>query len=281
MNKVNLGLIAASLLVLVLLSGNGFQEAGEKPLQPDDNQGISLYYIANAGVLIKAGAKQVLIDGLHQPYRPAYRSTPPALKNDIYAGKEPFNSIDLVLVSHIHRDHFDPADVAGLLKAQPEALLFSSQQVIDSIQVQGVAPNSQLQSIVYQDGNYVTTTRKDITVRAGKVAHGSERFRWIQNLGHIVEIDGIRFLHVGDPGFGREDIEQLVANTRIDVALLPGWFLSEPGGRAVIDEIIKPKHLAFLHVSPGDEQHLRQLAEIHYPGARVLSEPLEEITYEK
>ncbi len=282
MNKVNLGHIVACVFMLVLITGHGFQHKNKTPLSSPDSNYVSVYFVANAGILIKDGAGQVLIDGLHQPYRPMYRPTPPALKDAMLAGDAPFDSIDFLLVSHIHRDHFDPVDVAGFLMAHPSAFLFSSEQVIDSVMAQQHdVPAVQLQGIVYEDGTYVTTKRKAITVRAGKVAHGSARFRWIQNLGYLVEMGGLRFLHVGDPAFGREDIQQLVANTRIDVAFLPGWFLSESSGRAVINDIIKPRHLAFLHVSPGDEEDLRRLAATHYPGARVLSKPLEEMIYEK
>lgn len=280
MNKVNLAHITSYLLVLVCITGWGFHLYDGKKAISTGNAGASVYHIANAGVLISAGDQQVLIDGLHQPYRPAYRPTPPALKAAMLAGAPPFDTIDYVLVSHIHRDHFDASDVAALLGAQPAALLVSSNQVVDSLLAVGTHFSNQLQGVAYKAGAHVTIKKKAVTIRAGKVAHGSARFQWIQNLGHIVEMGGLRFLHVGDPGFGRADIKQLVAGLQIDVALLPAWFLSEQDGRAVIDEVIKPRHLAFLHVSPGDEAKLRRLAKQHYPGARVLSKPLEEIRYE-
>ena len=280
MNKVNLASITSYLLVLACIAGGGFHLYDEKRTASSENDGASVFHIANAGVLISAGDQQVLIDGLHQPYRPAYRPTPPAIKAAMLDGAPPFDTIEYILVSHIHRDHFDAPDVAALLSAQPAALLVSSNQVVDSLLAVGTHFANQLQRIAYKEGAYVTINKKAVTIRAGKVAHGSARFQWIQNLGHIVEIGGLRFLHVGDPGFGRADIQQLVAGLQIDVALLPAWFLSEQDGRTVIDEVIKPRHLAFVHVSPGDEAKLRRLAKQHYPGARVLSKPLEEIRYE-
>lgn len=241
---------------------------------------VSVHYIANAGVLISTGEQQVLIDALHQPYRPAYRPTPAAVKAAMLAGEPPFGSIDGVLVSHIHRDHFDARDVADLLHARSDVWLLSSDQVVDSVLAVSPDFSDQIQRVSYKDGVYVTIEKKEMTIRAGKVAHGSARFQWIQNLGHIVEIGGMRLLHVGDPGFGRADIEQLVADSQIDVALLPAWFLSEREGRAVIDEVIQPGNLAFLHVSPGDEATLRRLAKQYYPESRILSDPLEVIHYE-
>lgn len=64
-----------------------------------------------------------------------------------------------------------------------------------------------MQRLSYKDGVYVTIERKAVTIRAGKVAHDSARFQWIQNMEHIVEVGGMHFLHVRDPGFGRSDIE--------------------------------------------------------------------------
>lgn len=84
-------------------------------------------------MLIGAGEDQILIDGLHQPHRPAYRAKTPALKAAMLAGEAPVSSIDAVLVSDIHRDHFDARDIADLLRARPGLLLLSSDQVVDSV----------------------------------------------------------------------------------------------------------------------------------------------------
>ena len=88
-----------ALIGLVLLGGGvSMHEA-----TPD---GLEITYIANEGVLIAAGDGQVLIDGLHRPYYPMYAVLPPAQRDLIETARPPFDEIDVILVSHVHRDHF-------------------------------------------------------------------------------------------------------------------------------------------------------------------------------
>jgi len=60
---------------------------------------LEITYIANEGVLVSSGDKQVLIDGLHREYQPAYAFLPPAQREKIETAKVPFDQIDLILVS--------------------------------------------------------------------------------------------------------------------------------------------------------------------------------------
>lgn len=243
---------------------------------------LAVTYIANEGVLISAGEDQVLIDALHKPYRPAYLPTPPEVEAAIMQGEPPFESVDFMLVSHVHGDHFDAQTVATYLSQQPAVPLFTSPQAIDSVQqyigTEDVA--SQLLPVTYESGKTSMQQQGDIVITAGKVAHGSERFAWVQNLGHIIQIGNRTLLHVGDPGFGRADIEQLLEDyPAVDVAILPSWFVTEAGGRAVIDEVIKPTHLIVVHVSPGDGDRVDRVAQSFYSGAAVFTTPMERVTF--
>lgn len=69
---------------------------------------VQITYIANEGVLISSGDKQVLIDGLHREYGPEYAFLPPAEREKIETAKAPFNEIDLILVSHRHQKQTSP-----------------------------------------------------------------------------------------------------------------------------------------------------------------------------
>ena len=92
---------------------------------------VEITYIANEGVLISSGGKQVLIDGLHREYGPEYAFLPTAERDKIENAKAPFDAIDLILVSHRHLDHFHPESVGLHLQNSPRAFLVSSQQVVD------------------------------------------------------------------------------------------------------------------------------------------------------
>ena len=95
---------------------------------------VEITYIANEGVLISGGGKQVLIDGLHREYERDYAFLPPADREKIRTAKAPFDKIDLILVSHRHLDHFHAESVGLHLQHNPNAQLVSSQQVVEEVE---------------------------------------------------------------------------------------------------------------------------------------------------
>lgn len=241
---------------------------------------VTVTYVANEGVLISNGSTQVLIDALHRPYRPEYLPTPPALIDQMMQGLPPFDSVDVVLVSHIHHDHFDASLVATYLEHQPTATLLATPQVADSVYTYLPSTTEQVQVGAYETGTWANFSAGGATIKMGKVAHVSERWRWIQNVAHVVEVAGVRLLHVGDPAFGAADLEALhVRAENIDVAILPSWFLTEAEGRTVIQDLIRPKALIAVYVTPRDAASVKARVASFYPDAVVFTTPMETFLY--
>ncbi len=274
-----------------VLSGCTVSEANEKfgeraeyrEVSSLERKQVEVTYIANEGVLISYGEQQVLIDALHKPYQPAYLHTPPAVEANIMKKVPPFSSIDVYLVSHVHRDHFDAQTVAQFIDQHNDVQLFSSEQVLDSVRTYQSSASTQanMMAVPYEDDTSVTYEKMGITVIAGKVAHGSPaRFDWVQNLGHLIYMGGKSVLHIGDPGYGREDIEHLLKDHEtVDLALIPSWFISSTEGRAVIDEVIRPKTLVVVHVTPSDVEEVTEATKKHYPDAYVFGVPMEKVGF--
>jgi L-ascorbate metabolism protein UlaG (beta-lactamase superfamily) len=129
---MQLTLISLFLSLFLLYSCSRSTDAGVPTLN-SDNQRVTITYIANEGVLLSSGDKQVLIDGLHREYKPAYSFPPKTLLNALETAQAPYNEIDLVLVSHLHLDHFHPESIGLHLKNNPRALLVSSDQIADGV----------------------------------------------------------------------------------------------------------------------------------------------------
>lgn len=249
-----------------------------------DTEPVTVTYIANEGVLISQGDTQVLIDALHNPYRPVYLHTPRALLDRMMQGTAPFTSVDVMLVSHIHRDHFDGALVAGYLQRQPEVTLFAAPQVVDSVLTYvptSAQATTRIKQATYQTGTTSSFAAGDAQITLGKIAHGSQRWHWIQNVGHIVEVGGLRFLHIGDPAYGEADFEALnILDANIDVAILPSWFLTETRGQRVIQDHIQPNALIAVHVSPAQAAEVTAKVARFYPDAKVFTTPLQAVHFE-
>jgi len=255
------------------------EDAVAAPQQPT----LEITYIANEGVLISSGDKQVLIDGLHREYERSYAFLPAAEREKIESAKAPFDKIDLILVSHLHLDHFHSESVGLHLKHNPEATLVSSQQVVEEVEKNF----KDYQAIKSRVTGATPLLKARVAMKAAGIdfeilglGHGSERFRWIQNLGHIVKLGGKKLLHIGDADMAAEIFEIFNLDEEgIDIAFIPFWFLLYKDGQTIVREQIKPKHIIAVHISPAEaEKTAGQIKQV-FPNAVAFTTMLEKRSY--
>lgn len=257
--------------------------ASEGAAPPPPQATLEITYIANEGVLISSGGKQVLIDGLHREYQRGYAFLPAEQREKIETAKVPFDKIDLILVSHLHLDHFHPESVGLHLKHNPKATLVSSQQVVGEVEknfkdyqeikarVVGATPPLKGRASVRAAG---------IDVEVLGLGHGTERHGWIQNLGHVVKLGGKKLLHIGDADTSAEVFGQFNLDEEgIDVAFIPYWFLLGSDGQAVVREHIKPKHIIAVHISPSEAEKVAGQIKQVFPDAVAFITMLEKRHY--
>lgn len=244
---------------------------------------VEITYIANEGVLISSGGKQVLIDGLHRQYQRAYAFLPEAERQKIETAKPPFDRIDLILVSHIHLDHFHSEAVGLHLQHNPKAQLVSSQQVVNEVE-KNFKPFDTIKARVsavtppWKERVAMKTAGVDIEILG--LRHGTERHAAIQNLGHIIKLGGKKILHIGDADTSVENFEKLnLDEEQIDIALLPYWFLIGSEGQTVIREHIKPKQIIAVHISPTDSDKVAAQIKQSFPDALAFTTLLEKRVY--
>jgi L-ascorbate metabolism protein UlaG (beta-lactamase superfamily) len=245
---------------------------------------IRLTYVGNEGVLISDGKKAVLIDGLHRKYGDAYLYPPPEVLGEMEKATGPFEQVRVVLVSHVHGDHFSAESVGLHLKNNPKAVLVSDAQKMSDIARQ-FPDHASIRDQTYEATpewkERVVFERDGIKVTLLGMKHGTpERHWWVKNLGHIIEIGGKKLFHFGDADTAIENFAafNLVAE-KIDVAFIPYWFLLSESGRKLVRETIAAKHNIAVHISPqnaeADAANVRKL----YPGVDAFTKLLEQRAY--
>lgn len=277
-------MLIKTLLILLLLTTPvcNRQKTAETFNQTNDKveSGLIIKYIANEGVLISAGGKQILIDGLHREYKPAYAFPPADLLNSLENAQAPYDRINLLLVSHIHLDHFHPQSIGLHLKNNPRAALISSEQVVGDV-AKGFAEYGKIKLQIKQFTpnwkEFVELNHDGIKLKILGLRHGSERFRSIQNLGHLIEIGGKKLLHVGDADMTEENFSAFnLPKEKIDVAFIPYWFLLSDGGRSLVKEQFNPKYVIAVHIPPDEAEKVSTNLKNVYPQAVPFTKILEE-----
>ena len=233
--------------------------------------GVVVTFLANEGVMLSSGRSKVLIDALFLKYERGYAvpadSTQAALQN----ARAPFNTVDVILVTHRHGDHFHPAPVVAHLRANPRAKLLTSQQVIDSVRghlAAGGALTPRLMARTMAPGTRRREVVNGVTVELLGLPHGGSRHRHVEHLGYVVELGGRRVLHVGDTDISETAFAPFRLDTaRIDVALLPSWMVLDDDGRRVIQRWIRPRQVVAFHVGEGEGERTAREATAALPDA--------------
>lgn len=252
------------------------------PLAAQGDSTIEVLFLANEGLLIRSGGQAVLIDGLFRPYR-IYAHLPAEKAQALESAQAPYDGVGLILVSHIHGDHFHPQSIANYLNSQKESVLASSGQAVAAVQsVLGLDAGikKRLIQIDFAPGKKEKRKFGDIEVTFLGLSHGSERHGWIHNLGHLIRMGGKTLLHVGDAELSSQNFQPFkLAKEQIDVAFLPYWYLLSEEGRKLVEEQIQPRRIVAIHLVPNDAEKACAKIGKEMPEAVCLKDPLQEVRF--
>jgi L-ascorbate metabolism protein UlaG (beta-lactamase superfamily) len=119
-----------------------------------------------------------------------------------------------------------------------------------------------------------------VTIELLGLGHGTGRHRTIQNLGHLVTLGGKKLLHVGDADTAADIFAAFKLQEQgIDVAFLPGWFLTSDSGAAIVRNHIKPKHIVAVHLSASDRGRAAAEIATRFPEAVAFTTLLDKRYY--
>ena len=230
---------------------------------------LEIHHIANEGVLIRVGEDQVIIDGLFESAYPDYESTTDETLTKIGQQSFPFTSLDLLLVSHVHSDHFTPNKVKVVLKQFPQLKIYANKQTLDSL---GLEKDEQI--IEFDHAERVSKKLQEITVTTFPIPHSGRRWTWIENTAHLIEIGDYKILHVGDPSSGEALINSNLANEQIDVAILPYWFFRSTEAYQTTMRIIGARKYIANHIPVVEKKRITGLYKNDQKVFVIENEPL-------
>lgn len=243
---------------------------------------VTITRLANAGVIISDGEARVMIDGMVvEPYA-VYGGLPETAIADYSSASGDFAGVDLALVSHRHHEHNQPSFACTFLKASRATEFYASEQVVGLVRefcrelvktsgrVNVIDPQYGLPEVIEMDG---------IRVTAFLLSHGAKYAR-INNYGYLVEIGGMKVLHVGDAAFDAADFEKAgLDQFKIDIALIPiAYFQPGPGSEIIQRFMNAPVKIA-MHIPPGELEEIQGLMAEGHPQVIILEQPLQQLRF--
>lgn len=242
---------------------------------------VQVTYIANEGFLIEVENKSILIDALFGDKEYGFCDIPDSAQiKKMRNAENEFENIDLIAVTHRHVDHFYAPFVIDHLSNNKNGKIISCKQTINKIRNDdSYSPgmNSQLVEITPDSLTYIDTLINGIEVRVYRLIHGPyyvddpktgkkiNRHRNIQNLGFLMNVNGVKIFHCGDSSPAcKSDYEHFrLDNEKIDIAFLGRGFMwsADCKGIDIIRKYIKPEHIVLMHLRPERDKRFFDVAE--------------------
>jgi L-ascorbate metabolism protein UlaG (beta-lactamase superfamily) len=225
--------------------------------------------IANAGFLINASKKKILIDALFGGFEADWCVVPSSrIVEKMETGAAPFDHIDVILVSHAHMDHFNAEIVIQHLINNETGILICPEQVRLELEKDGryakLSPRIKEITPAYGTGSQSIEV-KGIEIKVWGLKHSAyyieseetgkkyNKHENVQNLSFTIAIDHQKIFHGGDWGVDGMGAEPNPLNVeKIDLAFLDmGAYLALFGpGANRMDESRKPEHVVLMHIPP-------------------------------
>jgi len=245
--------------------------------------GVDVTFLANAGFFFESGRYSVLIDAFLREPTDIYAGLPDQLYRQLVNAQPPFDELTVVLVSHDHPDHVQMRGLEKYLGKNSQAQLMASPEVIRSLQAHArdfAAIHRRISVIPTLKNAMNQVLQEEMSIAFLQLEHGGNPEE-IVNLGHLIEIGGVKILHVGDAKPTSENFATYGLDSRgIDLAIVPFWFFTQAKGVRVIYEEIKPRNVIVCHVPPSELEKFEQLLKAQFPDVILFKEALEKRSFQ-
>jgi L-ascorbate metabolism protein UlaG (beta-lactamase superfamily) len=230
------------------------------------------------GVLVEGGGRRVVIDGFHHAELDGTAAVPSSWLQALEQSRDPFRALDLVLTTHRHLDHFSAASVAARLISDSSVVFVAAQETVDSLfartNLRAARPGATagIRGVIPPAHGEVRVPLAGIELAVLDLPHNSTRSKRVANVGFVLDLQGVRVLHVGDadPTAANFDPHRLALRP-IHVAIVPFWYLTGENGDML--RSIGARTWIATHVSPSDSASVRRKVHEAVPGAVVMTTP--------
>lgn len=279
--------LTTGLLALFLASTGLAQSTGTPPVEPVTPKpkvlGVDVTFLANAGFFLESGRYSVLIDSfLHEPTDP-YAGLSDEVHRQLASAQPPFDGLTMVLVSHLHPDHVQMRGLEKFLTKNSLAQLVSSPEVVTALRqaARSVEPiHRRMQPIRTTLGAMTRVVQEEMSVGFFELEHGGKANTDVKNVAHLIEMGGVKLLHVGDAEASLENFRRYdLKAKKIDVVFVPYLFFGKPTGVQVLREEIQARTVVACHVPPAEWEKLNELMKSTFPDVILFKDALEKRTF--
>jgi L-ascorbate metabolism protein UlaG (beta-lactamase superfamily) len=255
------------LVIIIVLCGFTMQK-----------KALEVTYLANCGFLYQSDKSKVLVDPFGTEYGDFFYLPSNETKKNIIQGNVPFNKIDLLLITHIHGDHFNAKLTERFLLNNNKVKMICPPQVckqmkdscsnFGKIAAQIICPNLSMNESKKIEIN-------GLSVTAIRMQHGTDRslegvsfsdytdYEKTENFGYVIQFKETNIFHQGDACLKINEKALSNIDCPIDIAHL-SYFDWDSISFNILKRDLNPRTVIFMHgTRPAKELESEQFKEVN------------------
>lgn len=213
-------------------------------------------YLGNEGIMVSDGHTKILFDPLFPNGFDIYQMVPDDMRQAIMRGEAPYDDVDAIFISHMHRDHFSVGETIAYLERHGGTRLYAPLQAVDLMREQtendaiferviGVPLERLDAPLSYNEGA--------LSIDVVRIPHAGWPGRAdVSNLVWRVTLeDGVTVMHLGDADPDDAHFAPHAAHwaaRRTDTAYPAYWFFLSEDGRSIVDTRLNARNATGIHV---------------------------------
>lgn len=238
---------------------------------------IKITYLANCGYLYESDKSKVLIDPFGTEYGIFFYLPSNETKKSIIKGSIPFDKIDILLITHIHGDHFNAKLTESFLLNNSKVKMICPSQVYKQMK-DSCNSFAQIESQIISPGLSINESEKlkvnGILITAIRMQHGTNRslegvsysdftdYEKTENFGYVIHFNKENVFHQGDACLKLNGKALKTIDCPISIAYL-SFFDWDPISLNILKDDLKAGTVIFMHdTKPAKERESQQFKEI-------------------
>jgi L-ascorbate metabolism protein UlaG (beta-lactamase superfamily) len=219
---------------------------------------LDLIYLGCEGVLVRSASGSVLIDGLFGEEAAPFGMPPAEHAGALRHARPPYEGVDVIVATHWHGDHFDPATVADYLRASRRARFVSTPQAAGRlIDAAGPAFADRVHAVPVVEGVREVLEVNGVGVECFGLSHGKVNYADVEHVGVIVRLGGRSLLHLGDGIIDEKSLRAAgVLDETVDAGVLPFWFLTYPFGKRLMRDGLRLRAVFAAHIRVTERERI-------------------------
>lgn len=255
-----------------------------------DTAKVSAYFIGSHGYLLKSSTKKVALDALiywtGDIY--GYIGPPEEIMKKMELSEKPFDSIDIIMVSHAHSEHYNTKIIEKVMLKNKNTVMLIPQEVYDILKNNVDSLNKYNDRIIVPHISFYhsfDTIIKGVPITITNLAHGPTRE--MNLFTYSFEMDSIRFLHLNQ----WNDLNSAMLDTlgfnkkRADVAFIGSDYITD-NNKFPLFKKINPRFSEMSHIDNATSAKLNSIQnkineyKQEYP-MDLMTIPMEQLLFKK